>query len=111
MANEKPKKLKPVVFIDGRRDFFRQNLFQQNLLLKALKVTTDPKKLRQMAGLKSVAEVYRTLDKLALRKEYHAALVKHGVDFNFIVREYKNIVENTFKRAEELDVQQVALTE
>ena len=99
--NEKPR-LRPVVFVDGKRDFFRPNLFQQNLLLKAMTITTDPKKLRQMAGLKSVADVYRTLDKLAMRKEYHEALAVNGVDFNFIVEGLKDIASNSFKDGDRL---------
>jgi len=46
------------------------------LLLKALKVTQDPTELKKMIGVKTVAEVYRTLDKLSLRKEYHKALAE-----------------------------------
>lgn len=88
--------------MDGMRDFFRPNLFQQNLLLKAMTITTDPKKLRQMAGLKSVADVYRTLDKLAMRKEYHEALAINGVDFNFIVGGLKDIAVNSFKDGDRL---------
>lgn len=64
------------------------------MLLKALRVTTDPKELKKMIGVRTVAEVYRTLDKLALRKEYHQALAKHGVSFDFIVEELRSLVKN-----------------
>jgi len=79
------KKLKPVIFIGGQYNYHRQNSFQQNLLLKALQITEDPKELKRLTGLKTVAEVYRTLDKLAIRKEYHEALVRNGIDFDTII--------------------------
>lgn len=86
-------RLKPVVFVKGRYNFNREDKFKQNLLLKALQITTDPQKLKQMIGVKSVAEVFRTLDKLAIRKEYHAALFEHGLDLSTIVGGIKKIVQ------------------
>jgi len=90
------KKLKPVSFhktsFNGNR-WYSDNKFQQNILLKALEVTTDPVKLKQMAGLKSVAEVYRTLDKLSIRKEYHAALAKSGLTFDYILSGIKGVCD------------------
>lgn len=83
-------KLKPVTFVSTRFNKYHQNTGQQLMLLKALKITQDPKKLKEMIGAKSVAEVFRTFDKLAMRKEYHRALVGSGVDFNFIVSGIKN---------------------
>jgi len=74
------KKLKPVTFIKGEYNYSRQNDLQQKLLLKAMQVTSDPNELKKMAGLKTVADVYRTLDKLAMRKEYHEALSRQGID-------------------------------
>lgn len=92
------KKLKPVVFVQGERSFYRQNLYSQNLLIKAMSEgTTDPKELMRAARLKSVAEVYRTLDKLAIRKEYHDALARNGVDLDFIVEGIKNVTQTTSK--------------
>lgn len=44
-----------------------------------------------MIGVKTVAEVYRTLDKLAMRKEYHNALANLGIDFTFIAQGLKDI--------------------
>ena len=86
-------KLKPVTFLGGGR-FFSKNEFQQNLLLKALQVTTNPQELRKMIGVKTVADVYRTLDKLAIRKEFHAALADHGLTPDYIVGGIKKIVED-----------------
>lgn len=84
-------KLKPVIFIKGQFNYHRQSEFQQGLLLKALQVTSDPKELRKMIGVRTVAEVYRTLDKLAIRKEYHEALAQHGLDLYTIVNGIKDI--------------------
>jgi hypothetical protein len=62
-------------------------------LLKALQVTHNPQELRRLTGLRTVAEVYRTLDKLALRKEYHEALVRQGIDFDTIVSGIKEVCD------------------
>lgn len=85
------KKLKPVIFVKGDYAYHRQNTLQQNLLLKAMQVTADPKKLREMIGVRSVAEVYRTLDKIAIRREYHEALLRQGIDLDTIVTGIKKI--------------------
>ena len=74
------------MFVKGQYSYHRQNLLQQNLLLKALQITTDPDELKKMIGVKTVAEVYRTLDKIAIRKEYHEALLRHGVDLDTIIK-------------------------
>lgn len=91
------EKLKPVIFVKGNYNYHGQNDFQQKLLLQALKVTTDPNELKTMIGVKTVAQVYRTLDKLALRKEYHQVLAEEGLDLNTIVRGIKNVVNTTEK--------------
>lgn len=85
------KHLKPVVFVQWEYWRHSQNNFQQMLLLKALKVTQDPKELKQMIWVKTVAEVYRTLDKLALRKEYHKVLAEQDMTFDKIVWGIKEI--------------------
>lgn len=111
MKNEN-KKLKPVIFLSSRYpggSKHSNNSFQQTMLLKALTVTQDPNKLRQMIGVKTVAEVYRTLDKLALRKEFHSALSKLGVDFEFIVGGIKDIAVNAFKDADKLNAYKALL--
>jgi len=95
----KSKKLKPVVFIKGHLPYHSNNKFQQNLLLDALQITTDPVKLKQMAGLRTVADVYRTLDKLSMRKSYHEALGKHGLDLDFIVKGIKKICKSSKSEA------------
>ena len=96
-------KLKPVTFVNAKYDKHRQNTTQQTMLLNALRITNDPKKLKQMIGVRSVAEVFRTLDKMALRKEYHHALVKSGIDFGFIVEGIKNECLSAEKSADRLN--------
>lgn len=97
------KKLKPVVFVQGDRSFYRENLYGQNLLIKAMSEgITDPKELKHAAGLKTVAEVYRTLDKLAIRKEYHNALAKNGVTLDVIVNGIKDLAQTSKKDAVKL---------
>jgi len=78
--NKKP--LKPVIFVQGKYAYNDQNTTQQIMLLKALKVTQDPKKLQQLIGVKTVADVYRTLDKIAMRTDYLAALAENGITFD-----------------------------
>ena len=89
-----PNRLKPVTFISGKCNYQKQNNAQQVMLLKALKVTQDPKKLRQMIGVKTVADVYRTLDKMAMRKEYHEALSRSGISFDYLVEKTKEEIES-----------------
>lgn len=91
---------------DGERIIIQQNAFsnhyapmdfQQRLLLKSLTITKDPKKLRQMIGARTVADVFRTMDKIAMRKEYQQALLDNGIDFDTIVKGIKNICVNAKK--------------
>ncbi len=89
----KKEKLKPVVFIKGQYNYNRANNFQQNLLLRALTKTSNPDELKKMVGIRTKVELFRTLDKLALRKEYHRALQENGVDLNSIVSNMKAISE------------------
>lgn len=87
-------KLKPVVFVQGNYAYNNQNTTQQIMLLKALRITQDPKKLKQMIGVQKVADVYRTLDKIALRKEYHKALSKFGLSFDYVVENVKKEIDD-----------------
>lgn len=91
-------KLKPVTFEKGQYiNYYRQNDLQQKKLLKAIVVSDDPKQWRRMIGVKTMAEVYRTLDKLAIRKEYHEALSRQGIDFDIIIAGIKDISMNAEK--------------
>jgi len=97
------KKLKPVIFVQGEKDFYRQNNYAQNLLLKALSQgVTSPQELKRLSGLKTVANVYRTLDKMAIRKEYHDALSRAGISLDYIVNGIKNVCTDAKSEATKL---------
>ena len=95
-------KLKPVVFVQGRYAYNSQNTTQQIMLLKALQITKDPQKLRELIGVKTVADVYRTLDKIAMRKEYHSALAKNGITFDYVVKGIKTEIDSADKSSDRL---------
>lgn len=81
---------------------FEQNTAQQVRLLSALQQTSNPEKLKEMIGVKTVAEVYRTLDKLAIRREFHSALDKAGITFDFIINGIKREAIGGDKSADRL---------
>lgn len=93
---------KPVVFIKGQYAYNAQNTAKQIMLLRALRITQDPKKLKEMIGVQKVAEVYRELDKIANRKEYSRALARHGITFDYIVQNIKKEVDTAEKSSERL---------
>jgi hypothetical protein len=62
-----------------------------------------------MIGAKSVAEVYRTFDKLAIRKEYHEALLRHGMDLDAIVAGIKQIADSSEEDAVKLNAYKIFL--
>ena len=67
----------------------------QDALLRALADgITDPKELAKLASLKKTADVYTVLDKLSLRKEFHAALARAEMSLDFIVARLKKVCEN-----------------
>ena len=103
------KKLKPIIYTSSYFKSGYNNTTQQMFLLKALKITQDPKKLKELIGVRTVAEVYQTLDKLAMRKEYHKALAKHGVSFDFIVEGIKGIATTGYKDSDRLKAYQALL--
>jgi len=88
-------KLKPVTFLRGDYGYSQDNTYQQDLLLRAMQVSMDPKFLMKSAGLKNMAELQRTLDKLCIRKEYHAAMIKNGLDLDFLVRGFKELCNSS----------------
>lgn len=89
------KNLKPVIFVQGDSQFYRPNYYAQQILMKALSDgITDPKELMRVAGLNRVVDVYRSLDKLAIRKEYHEALARNGITFDYIVKGIKGVADD-----------------
>lgn len=102
-------KLKPIIYTSNAFPKGSAQTSQQIILLKALQVTSDPNKLRQMIGVRTVAEVYRTLDKLVMRKEYHSALARSGISFDYIVGGLKKIADSGFKDSDKLNAYKVLL--
>lgn len=60
-------------------------------------------------GVRTVAEVYRTLDKLAIRKEYHEALLRHGMDLDAIVAGIKDVAVTSEESAVRLNAYKTLL--
>lgn len=102
-------KLKPLIYTTNAYKVGSQQHTQQVILLKALQVTQDPVKLKQMIGVKTVAEVYRTLDKMAMRKEYHEALARNGISFDYVINGIKDIADAGEKDADRLKAFQIIL--
>lgn len=102
-------RLRPVILDSNRRKKTYNNTSQQLFLLKALKITQDPKKLKDMIGVKTVAEVYRTLDKMAMRKEYHEALSRAGISFDYITKGIKGLADTAEKDDTRLKAYQTLL--
>jgi type II secretory pathway component PulK len=74
-----------------------------------MEITVDPHELMRLAGLKRVADVYRTLDKLAIRKEYHEALLRNEMDLDSIVMGIKQIAESSEEDAVKLNAYKTLL--
>lgn len=105
----KIKKLKPVTFISGRYGYYKHDTMKELLLLKALRVTNDPRKLQKMIGAKTVADVSRTFDKLAMRKEYYSALKDLNMDFKWIATGLKQEADSAEKSADRIKAYQIIL--
>jgi hypothetical protein len=110
MKENKPEiKLKPVVFTNSSFERGAPQVARQIILLKAMQVTSDPNELRKMIGVRTVADVYRTLDKMAMRKEYHEALAGAGISFDYIVGGLKDIADSGEKDSDRLKAFQTLL--
>ncbi len=75
--------------ISERGERKRKEYASQKRLYNALSQGGDPIKLKEIIGAKTVAEVYRTLDKLTIRREFHDALTKAGITFEFLIEGIK----------------------
>lgn len=110
MENEnKEPKLKPVTYTTAYYTKGEQNTAQQVALLDAMQTTDDPQKLKAIVGFQRVAEVYRTLDKMSMRREYHDALARAGISFDFIVSGLKTVAETGYKDADKVNALKVLL--
>lgn len=52
---------------------------------------SEMEKIKQIAKLHSAVDVSTTLDKVALRKEYHEALARNGMSLDVIIKEIKTL--------------------
>jgi hypothetical protein len=93
----KNKKLPLIIFDTGTKknnsitpDFKKQNLLLKGMLMNA----GDVKQAAKYAGIKTMAEAFRTLDQLSLRKSFYDSLDNHDITLDYIVEKIKNIVEN-----------------
>lgn len=84
-----------MIFTWGKYNYHKNSSYKQNLLLKAMQHTTNVHEMKRLTGIKTVAEVYRTLDKIAIRKEYHVALANQGIDLNTIISGIKDLCVNS----------------
>lgn len=103
------KKLKPVIYTTNTQESGSAQRTRQIVLLKALQVTNDPRKLREMLSVRTVADVYRTLDKLAMRREFHEALARAGISFDYVVGGIKEIADGAEKEGDRLKAFQTIL--
>ena len=61
------------------------NKMKEVLLLRAMTKSDKPKEWRKLSGIHSMTALWKTLDKMSIRKEYHEALVRNGIDLDTIV--------------------------
>lgn len=85
----KPRARKPLEETSERNQRAVKEYNTQKRIYNALQATGDPMKLKEIIGAKTVAEVYRTLDKLTIRREFHDALTKAGITFEFLIEGIK----------------------
>lgn len=72
----------------------KDNKEGETILTRALKITKDPKQIRDLIGVQRVADVLNTLDGIAIRKEYHSSLIRHGVDFDYLITGIKAVADD-----------------
>jgi hypothetical protein len=85
--NQNPKQ---VVLVDPRLNALRGKN-NSTFLLKALKLSASPDKMKQLMGVKAVAEVFSTLDKISIRKALHQSLHAFDLDFNYVAKNLKDL--------------------
>lgn len=80
---------KPIILVSGVYGNAQKNVSQQLMFLRAMNVAQDPKKFNQIIRARAAVDVFRTLDKLALRKEWHSALERNGINFDLVLKTLK----------------------
>ncbi len=86
--NQNSVKLKPVVYSESNH---------------------SKEKLRKIIETKNVAQLYQTLDKIAMRKGYHEALARNGISFDFLVGGISKIATDGEKDGDRLKAYQTLL--
>ncbi len=104
----------PLIFLDNsvryKNSPIRANFQKQNLLLKGMLINVgDVKQAAKYAGIKTMAEAYRTLDQLSLRKSYYESLDEHNVSLDYIVKKIKDLADNADLDSVKLKALQVFL--
>lgn len=69
----------------------------------------NKEKLRKIIEVKNVAQIYQTLDKIAMRKQYHESLASKGISFDFLVEGIKDIATAGEKDGDRLKAYQTLL--
>ena len=84
---------KPLIIFDNSNDprgkAYKNNVRQQNMLLRGMLLTPTFVDAAKFAGFKRAADAIRTLDRLTMRADYHNALSEEGIDLNYIVKGIK----------------------
>lgn len=101
--------VKPVTFVVGNYNYHSHDNFKEMMLLKAMRVTSDPKALLQLTGMKKVADLSRTFDKISNRREYNSALRRLGMDFDWVAKGLKNEADTAEKSADRIKALQIIL--
>lgn len=101
--------LKSVVYTTNNFKKSSNSSSQQVFLKDALQVSKDPEKFRELLTVKTVADVYKTLDKISMRKEYHAALSRRGISFDYLIGGLKTVIENGEKDGDRVKALQILL--
>ena len=86
----------PLIIFDDSQKIGKSaqpRIAQQNLLLKGMMLYGEEKKAAELAGIKTAVELYRTFDRIQLRKGYHQALDDEQIDFNFIASRIKKFAD------------------
>lgn len=108
----KNKKLPLIIFDTGGRknSVLTPNFQKQNLLLKGMLMNAgDVKQAAKYAGIRTMAEAFRTLDQLSLRKSFYESLDSHDITLDYIVKHIKDLVEGADLDSVKLKALQVLL--
>lgn len=76
---------RPTVFVSGEYGRVKESASRQLQFLKAMNIAQDPKRFKQVIRARAAVDVFRTLDKIALRKEWMEALARNDLDLDSIL--------------------------